>query len=509
MQQVQASATPVYSASTIRAIVAGSMLVILLAALDQTIVSVALPMMSADLQGFDLLAWVVSGYLVAVAVATPIYGKLGDLFGRRATLSFALWLFLLASVGCALATSMPMLVAARVLQGLGGGGLFAAAQAMVADVVAPRERARYQGYFSVTFATASIAGPLAGGLLTQYLSWRWVFWINVPLALAAIFISRNALALLPAPRVKRPIDYVGAALLTAGLTALLVGITRVGQGVPLPEADNLKLFATALVLLGAFIFQQTRAIEPIVPLSLFRIPTVSLCCGILFLAFAQVISLSVLVPLRLQMMTDIGTDGAALQLVPLTLSVPIAALLSGTIMTRTGRYKICLLAGTCVVPLAVLGLALIDPRAIASGAALMTLAGVGIGLQFSTGLVAVQNAVPPQHIGIATAAAAFSRSLGAAIGVAILTAILLVALRDNAPAFAASLTGAEIMRDLIGGALEGMNQHDRMALAVGVTGAFQTIFLISAAAAIIAVVLATLLPNHLLRDRSDRGEDRQ
>ena len=367
------------SQTEVRAVVIGLMLAILLGALDQTIISVALPMMSAELQGFDLLAWVVSGYLVAVAVATPIYGKLGDLYGRRAMLSFAIGLFLLASVACALAQSMPMLVAARIMQGLGGGGLISVAQATIADVVAPRDRGRFQGYISGAFAVASVSGPLAGGLLTEYLSWRWIFWINLPLGLAAFIISRRALARLPVPNVKRPVDYLGALLLSSGLSLLLIAITRIGQGVAWREAVNLQLFAVALVALVAFLWQERRAVEPIIPLALFRIPIMALCCAILFIAFFQLVSLSVLIPLRLQMMTDAGVEGSALQLIPLSLAIPLGAYVGGSLTARSGRFKRVQLTGAAMVPIAVLGLAIIDPHAALLGAILMAITGIGIG----------------------------------------------------------------------------------------------------------------------------------
>lgn len=315
-----AAGHPAFTPSEVRSVIAGLMLVILMGALDQTIVAVALPRMSADLQGFDLLAWVVSGYLVAAAVATPLYGKLGDLYGRRKTLMFAIGLFLAASVGCALSVSMPMLIAMRILQGVGGGGLFAITQAAIADIVVPRERGRYQGYFSATYAIASVSGPLLGGLLTHYLSWRWVFWINLPLGAIAIQISRHTLARLPVPNIRRQVDYAGALLLTAGLTPLLIGITRVGQGVSWVASDNLILFGLAAVAIAVFVWQEKRAKEPVLPLELFRIATMTVCCLMLFIAFSQVVSLSVLIPLRLQLVTGMRADGAALHLLPLTLS---------------------------------------------------------------------------------------------------------------------------------------------------------------------------------------------
>lgn len=281
LSQPAAAERPPFTHAQVRSIIVGVLLAILMGALDQTIISVALPVLSAELGGFAWLAWVVSGYLVAVAVVTPIYGKLGDLYGRRLMLSVSIGIFLVASVLCALSTSMAMLVAARVLQGVGGGGLISISQGIIADVISPRERGRYQGYVSGTYAVASVAGPLLGGVLTNYLSWRWVFWINIPLGLLAFFVSRRALAQLAPPRVERRIDYTGALLLSIGLTALLVGITRIGQGRAVLDPTNLALFGAALLVLLAFVWQQSRAPEPILPLYLFRIPTVVLCCGIL------------------------------------------------------------------------------------------------------------------------------------------------------------------------------------------------------------------------------------
>jgi EmrB/QacA subfamily drug resistance transporter len=501
MVQAQASANSVLSPTEVRSVVTGLMLAILLGALEQTIVSVALPLMSAELKGFELLAWVMSGYLVAVTVATPIYGKLGDLYGRRATLSVAIAIFLIASVACALAQSMPMLVGARILQGLGGGGLISVAQAIIADVVAPRERGRYQGYISTAYATASVSGPLLGGVLTEYLSWRWIFWINLPLGLFALWISRRALARLPVPGVKRPIDYTGAVLLCAGLTALLIGVTRVGQGAPWLAADNLKLFGLATLLLAAFLWQQRRAIEPIIPLVLFGDRTVTISCAVLFIVFFQLVALTVLIPLRLQMVAGSDVDSAAFQLVPLSLGVPLGAYTSGRIVSYVGRYKPLLLAGSALAPIAVLMLAFIDPHATLPSILCMTLAGFSFGLQLPASMVAVQNAVPSRHLGIATAVTAAFRSLGSAIGVAVLTAILLGTLRENAPAWAASLSSAEGIKDMMGATLARMDGTTRLQLTMAVQGTFQKTFIVSAAVACISFVLVLFISNEVLRDR--------
>ncbi|GAB2903654.1 MDR family MFS transporter [Paralcaligenes ginsengisoli] len=495
---------PLYSTlshTDVRSVITGLMLAILLGALDQTIVSVALPMMSSDLQGVDLLAWVVSGYLIAVAVATPIYGKLGDLYGRRIMLSSAISVFLLASIACAMAPSMPFLVGSRIVQGLGGGGLISVAQAIVADVVAPRDRGRYQGYISGAFAVASVTGPLAGGFLTTYLSWRWVFWINLPLGLIALFISRRALKLLPTPNIKRPIDYPGAILLTIGLATLLIGVTRVGQGSAWLDAGNLKLFAATLAALAAFFWQEQHTAEPIVPLNLFRSPTVAISCTILFIAFIQIVSLSVLIPLRLQMLTTVGADGAALQLVPLSLAVPFGAFIGGKLMTSTGRYKRIQIAGASIVPLAVLGLAFINPHTVVPGLVCMALIGLGIGLQLPTSTVAVQNAVEHRYVGIATAVSAFCRSLGAAIGIAVLMALLLATLQAKVPAAVASFSGADIIKAMMGDAQVHIDAMVKAQLAITVEGAFRKIFVISALIAFVSFILSLVIADETLEGK--------
>jgi EmrB/QacA subfamily drug resistance transporter len=492
MNPVASPPPQAFSHAEVRSIIIGLMLAILLGALDQTIVSVALPMMSADLGGVDLLAWVVSGYLITVAVATPIYGKLGDLYGRRIMLTSAIGIFLLSSIGSAMAPTMPFLVGARILQGLGGGGLISVAQAIIADVVAPRERGRYQGYISAAFAVASVSGPLLGGFLTSYLSWRWVFWINLPLGAAAMIISRRALARLHTPRVKRPVDYPGAVLMTVALSPLLIGITRVGQGSPWLDTQNLWLFGATVLAIILFLRQETRAAEPIVPLGLFRNPTVSLSCTLMFIAFILIVSLSVLIPLRAQMLVGANADQAAILLLPFSLGIPVGAYAGGKLTAHTGRFKRIQLCGAICTPIAMLGLVFIDPHSSWANMLCVALIGTAIGLQLPTSTVAVQNAVEQRHMGIATAVIAFCRSLGAAIGIAVLMAVLMATLQAMEPASAGSLTGPGIIKELVGHAPAAMDAM-HAALIASVDSAFRKVFALTTATACLSILLSLLM----------------
>ena len=244
------------------------MLAIFLGALDQTIVAVSMPAISAQFKDVSLLAWVISGYMVAMTVAVPIYGKLGDLYGRRKLMLFGMGLFTLASLFCGMAQSMEQLVLARIFQGIGAGGMISVSQAIIGDIVPPRERGRYQGYFSSMYAVASVAGPVLGGYMTEYLSWRWVFLINLPLGLGAWWVANRNLRGLPIPQRKPIIDYLGTVLMIIGLTALLLGITQVGQGHSWRSGEVLGLFACAVVVLAVFVWHERRAREPLLPMHL-------------------------------------------------------------------------------------------------------------------------------------------------------------------------------------------------------------------------------------------------
>lgn len=519
--QTQARLSP----ADIRSIITGLMLAILLGALDQTVISVSLPQMATDLQGVDLLAWVVSGYLIAMAVATPVYGKLGDIYGRRTVLSSAIVLFLVASFACALAPSMPVLVAARILQGLGGGGLISVAQATIADVVAPRERGRYQAYISGAFAVASVSGPVVGGLLTTHLSWRWVFWINLPLGLLALLVSRRALAKLKKPSVRRKVDYLGAGLLTAGLTGVLLSITLIGRGHAMNNAGTWWLLATTVVALALYGRHALRTAEPIIPLGLFRIRTVTVSCLITFLAFIQLLSMTVLVPLKLQMLAGLDADGAALRLIPFSLSVPLGAYAGGKLMAKIGRYKHIQLTGTLIVPAALMALSLTNAESTVAMSLVLVGVGVGIGLQLPTSTVAVQNAVPHHHMGVSTATVVFCRSLGSAIGISIQMAILMMALGVGAQLAGIELTGADMIKLLIGHGDVGGEMHPLFAHGADTPGggpgthevaalehiaheAFSRVHRLAALVALVPIALTMMLADTRLSERTPPTAER-
>jgi EmrB/QacA subfamily drug resistance transporter len=463
----------------------GLMLVILLAALEQTIVAVALPVIASRLQGFNLMAWVVSAYLVAATVVTPIYGKLSDIYGRRTVLSSAIVIFVLASAGCALAQTMPQLILMRVLQGLGGGGLISVAQATIADVVPLRDRGRYQGYISGVWVIASMAGPVIGGYLTHYLSWPWIFWLNLPVGLIALIMLRRSLRHLPVIHAKRKIDYVGAVLFATGLTALLIAITRIGQGVALSNTVNLLLLVGAALVLILFGWYENRTAEPIIPLGILRNRTVLICCIALFLSFFQLISMSVLLPLHLQMIGAVSADLAALRLLPLTLSIPFGSFLAGRLMSANGHYKSLLFLGSLAASLASFALAFTQPEQVWLMIAVMVVIGLGIGCQLPTALVATQNAVPPSQVGLATALSAFSRLLGGAVGVAVLSSILIALLRNTVPSEAIPAAGGEVLMDLFHAIMNSAADSSGNALRDTAEGAFRNLFIISAAISLI------------------------
>ncbi|HMZ10060.1 MAG TPA: MFS transporter, partial [Plasticicumulans sp.] len=314
------------TAAEVRAVVLGSVLALFLAALDQSIVATALPAIAAELGRVELMSWVVTAYLLASTCATPVLGKASDVLGRRRVLAGCLIVFLGGSVLCSLATSMPMLIAARALQGLGGGGLITLAQATVADVVPPRERGRYVAYFASVWACAGLLGPTLGGLLTQYLGWPWIFWINLPLGLAALVITDRVLRRLPVRGGTRGrIDLPGIVLLSTATTALLLALSFGGHRWPWASAPILGLLALAVVPALLFAHRQRHTAEPLLPPAFFRDPVVAPTGAALFLVFGGFLAVAVLVPAWLQIGLGRGAAAAGLLMMPMSLAAPLTA----------------------------------------------------------------------------------------------------------------------------------------------------------------------------------------
>ena len=484
---------PTLAPAQFRAAIAAVMMTILLGALDQTIVAVAVPTIARQLGGFEWLAWVISSYLIASTVVTPLYGKFSDIYGRRSVMSFAIILFLLASVACALAQTLPQLVLARVLQGAGGGGLITMGQAVIADVVPLRQRGRIQSYVSVVWAVASLLGPVVGGVFTQYLSWPWIFWVNLPVGLLALFLVRRALgAVTPSPRLKARIDVLGAVLVLGALTALLVPITRVGQGVAWSDGLNLGCWMAGVMLLAAFIAQERRHPDPMVSLALFKNKVVVACCAVVFICFFNFIALSVLVPLRSQLVAGMSATDAGLRLLPMTLAIPFAAFISGRAMHLTGRVLPAIRWGAALVPVGLLGMAFAPPTGVLAALCLV-LTGFGMGLQMPPTLILIQQAVPRHQVGSVTGLTAFFRQLGGAIGIAVLSSLLLMWLRAHLPLDVSANVpaGAEGATEGLGALLKSASDGGFKAVD---DAAFRYVVLITAAVSLLALWWVRRLP---------------
>ncbi len=450
-----------------------------LAAIDSASVAVSLLTIAGDLGGIELMGWVMSGYLVSGTVAAPLYGKLSDLYGRRPLLTVAITISLTASALCALAQSMPQLIAFRLLQGVGGGGVLAVAQATVGDVAHGTERGRWQAYFSGVYAAAALAGPILGGYLTAYMSWRALFVANLPLALTALVVSRRVLATLAVPHRRHAIDWPGALLLIAGLGTLLTALTRIGQGHGWAEASTLQMIAASAVLLGACALQELRAEEPVLPPAMFANRTVLLNSFTLALAFFVLVGCSVMLPLAMQTLAHASADDVALRMLPLTLATPFGSLLAGRGMVRTGTFRPFMIAGSAMCVPCLVAIAWTPPQATLVWVAALTVLGLGLGFVMPAALVGLQMAVPAHQVGIVTATNQFFRNFGGAVGIAILTSVLFNAARELAPGGA----GAQaLLPSLALGALAGRGE--------ALAPAFRTVFMIAAGCALAGLLLS-------------------
>jgi EmrB/QacA subfamily drug resistance transporter len=419
----------------------GLLLALIIAMLDQLVVSTALPRIVGDLHGINHLAWVVTAYILASTITTPLYGKLGDLYGRKRWLMTAIVIFLIGSALSGLAHSMDQLILFRAIQGLGAGGLMVGAIATIGDMVSPRERGQYMGYMMAAMTLAMIAGPLVGGAITQSWGWRWIFYINMPIGIAALAYLYFTLHL-PRKVVQHKIDYLGAAVIAIGATAIVLMTTWGGTQYAWGSWQILSLGGLIVVALASFFLVESRAAEPILPLHVFKVRNFSLASGMSFLLGLAMLGAMTFLPLYQQTVQHASPTGSGLLLIPMMLGATSTSLLSGLVTSRTGRYKILPIIGGVIMTL---GLWLLthlgtDTSRLTSALYFVVL-GIGMGFLMQITSLIVQNSVGLADMGVASSSRAFFQQIGGSIGVSLFGVIFVRKLND---AMAARLPGAHL-----------------------------------------------------------------
>lgn len=406
-------------------------LVLLLASLDQTIVATALPVIVNEIGGLSHLSWIVTAYLLASTVVVPLYGKLGDLYGRRIVLQAAVIIFLAGSLLCGLAQNLPELIAFRFVQGLGGGGLIVTAIAVVGDIVAPRDRGRYQGFFGGVFGVSTVLGPLIGGFIVEQWSWRWIFLINLPLGLLALVVINRTIRS-PARIGAAAIDYLGAALLTLALTSAVL-VTSLGTTLAAAAPVSLgAIAAVGLLAFVAFLYAETQVADPLLPLSLFRDRAFVIGTSVGFIVGMALFGSITLLPVYFQVVKGLDPTLAGLHMTPMMLGVFVSSIASGQIISHIGRYKIFPVCGTALMTAALLLLSTIDADTPASRAVVyLLLLGLGLGMVMQILVMAVQNSVPYEQLGVATSGTTLFRSIGGSVGAALFGGIFAYFLGEN------------------------------------------------------------------------------
>ena len=490
---------------SIQVIFGALMLVMLLASLDQTIVSTALPTIVGEFGGLAHLSWIVTAYLLATTIVTPLYGKFGDLFGRKIVLQSAILLFLVGSALCGLSQSMTQLIAFRALQGLGGGGLMVTTMAAIGDIFTPRERGRYQGIFGGVFGLATVVGPLIGGFMVEHLSWRWIFYVNLPLGLLALAIIGLAFS---APRARgRPvIDVAGAALLALSLTSLVLLTSFGGRAFAWSSLQALGSVAVVIGSLVAFIAVERRAAEPILPPSLFLNRTFVISCAIGLIVGLAMFGAVTFMPLYLQVVKGVSPTMAGLALTPMMGGVLVTSIASGQIISRIGRYRLFPIAGTAVMTIGLALLATIGvDTSVWSVGAFMLVLGLGLGMVMQVLVLAVQNAVEYIHLGAATSGTTLFRSIGGSVGVSLFGAIFTANLASELAS--RRLAGAALPTATAPAAIWALPAQARSTYIELFTTALHPVFLYAAGVAALSFALAWFLKELPLRGPARGGAD--
>jgi EmrB/QacA subfamily drug resistance transporter len=481
--------------TSIRAVFGALFLALWLAALDQTVVSTALPTMVADLGGLSYLSWVVTAYLLTSTVAGPRYGKFGDLYGRKIVLQVAIAVFLVGSALCGIAQNMMQLIVFRAIEGIGGGGLIVITISVIGDLIPPRERGRYQGFFGAVFGTATIVGPLVGGFLVDQLSWRWIFYINLPTGILAMAVIA---AVLPSRSTRRrhAIDYAGALLLTAALSAVILFTGLGGTTFPWSSPVMLGLLAASVAGTVAFIAVELRSPEPILPMSLFGNRNFAVASGVGLIVGLSLFGAVTFLPIYLQVVKGVSPLTSGVLLMPMMLGMLATSVISGRIISRFGRYKLFPILGTGTMTFGLGALSLLTIESNDWQTAIDALwLGLGMGMVMQVLIIAVQNSVDYKHLGVATSGTMLFRSLGGALGVALFGAIFANRLHAQLAG-----PGMDFLATVMPSAVKGLppNLHEEYITAV--MAALHPVFLVAAAISAVGFALAWMLREYPLRE---------
>jgi EmrB/QacA subfamily drug resistance transporter len=478
----------------------------LLAALDQTIVATALPTIVADLGDAGRQSWVVTSYLLASTIVTALVGKLGDVYGRKRVFQAAVVFFVIGSICCGLAQSMTMLVGARALQGIGGGGITVTASALIGEVVPLRERGRYQGILGAVFGVTTVVGPLLGGYFTDYLTWRWAFWVNVPVSLVVFAVAATAIPALTAAT-KPMIDYAGILFIGLGASGLTLATSWGGTIYPWGSATIIGLFAGSALAICVFVWVERRAAQPILPPRLFRSPVFTVCCVLSFVVGFAMLGAMTFLPTYMQYVNGVSATTSGLRTLPMVVGMLITSTGSGTLVGRTGRYKIFPVTGTALMAFAFLLMSRMDPGTSALVQSInLVILGAGIGLSMQVLVLIVQNTSNFEDLGVATSGVTFFRTIGSSFGAAIFGSLFSNFLGHRlGPALAAGHVSAEAVSSP--GALH-RQPHNVVAPIVAVySESLSQVFLCAAPVALLGFVLALFLREVPLRDIHNSAVD--